>query len=485
MSLAFVPLYIKYIGMEAYGLVGLYAVLQAGLSMLDLGMTPTLNREMARFTAGAHSRQSINDLLRTLEITAICIAVVIAVLIWGTSGYLATDWLRAEKMPTEVVAQALTVIALVVALRFVESIYRGTLLGLQRQVWYNSINAAVATLRHGGAVLILIWVSPTVSAYFAWQAAISLLSVAILWGGVHRAMPKPPLQPKFTIKAIADVWRFASGVMLGTFLAILLTQIDKLLLTRLLTLELFGYYTLAGTVAGVLYIIIGPITTAFYPQLVELTTQDNQSTLVIVYHQGSQLVTLMMAPVVMLLIFFPGAAIYIWSGNATLAENTAEILSIIVLGVFLNGLMHMPTQLQLAYGWVSLGIKTNIVAVLVLVPALFLIVPRYGAVGAAWIWVFLNAGYVLIALQFVHRRLLKHEKWRWYIADVLLPSSGAICVMLFAQEMQPTEYQNRWHWLIFVLGCYIIALVASTMLASQIRPIALKFAVRALNINDS
>ena len=68
MGLAFIPLYIRYLGMEAYGLIGLFAVIQAWMTLLDMGMTPTLNREMARYTAGAHSSQSIRDLLRSLEI---------------------------------------------------------------------------------------------------------------------------------------------------------------------------------------------------------------------------------------------------------------------------------------------------------------------------------------------------------------------------------------------------------------------------------
>jgi hypothetical protein len=52
MGLAFIPLYIKYHGIEAYGLIGLFALLQAWLGLLDMGMTPILGREMARFTGG-------------------------------------------------------------------------------------------------------------------------------------------------------------------------------------------------------------------------------------------------------------------------------------------------------------------------------------------------------------------------------------------------------------------------------------------------
>ena len=61
MGLVFIPLYIKYLGIESYGLIGLFGVLQAWLSLLDMGMTPTLSREMARFTAGTHSAASIRE----------------------------------------------------------------------------------------------------------------------------------------------------------------------------------------------------------------------------------------------------------------------------------------------------------------------------------------------------------------------------------------------------------------------------------------
>ena len=78
MGLAFVPLYFKYLGIEAYGLIGLFALLQAYLSLLDMGMTPTLSREMARFTGGSRSAQSIRDLLCSIEIITFGIAGLIA-----------------------------------------------------------------------------------------------------------------------------------------------------------------------------------------------------------------------------------------------------------------------------------------------------------------------------------------------------------------------------------------------------------------------
>ena len=469
MALAFIPIYIRYLGMEAYGLIGLFAVMQAWLSLLDIGMTPALNREMARYTAGAHSPQSIRDLLHSLEILCMGIAALIAMSVWATADWLASDWLRADKLPVAVVAQALSVMAFVVALRFVEGIYRGALFGLQRQVWYNCASATLATVRYGGTVVVLAWVSRTVQAFFLWQAIMSLVSVAVLAVSVHRSLPAPPSPPKLSRAALAGVWKFASAMLGITFLALLLTQVDKVILSRMLTLASFGYYTLAATVAGALYMVIRPVVEAVFPRMVELATRDDQAALVSVYHHGAQLVTVLTAPAVLLLSFFGGGVVFMWSGNADLAKNTAPILSALVIGTFLNGLMWMPYQCQLAHGWTSLAIKTNIVAVIVLIPAIFWIVPHYGAVGAAWIWVGLNAGYVLISIQFMHRRLIPGEKWRWYFADLVLPIFGTIGVMLLAQPFQPAGYQNRWHWFVFLLITGGFALAASTMLADRIR----------------
>lgn len=469
MGLAFIPLYIRYLGMEAYGLIGLFGVLQASLTLLDIGMTPTLNREMARYTAGAHSPQSIRDLLRSIEILCISIAAVIALGLSAASEYIASDWLKPEKLPVDAIAQSLWAMALAVALLFVEGIYRGSLLGLQQQAWYNGAGAVLSTLRHGGAILVLAWISPTIVAYFLWQAAISLLALMTYGLKVHRALPAMPAPPKFSLEALSGTWRFATGMMGITFLALLLTQMDKVLLSYLLTLESFGFYTLAGTVAGVLYMVVGPITQAVFPRMVELHTGNDSKGFTAVYHQGAQAVIVVSAPIVMLLAFFAGDVVFVWTADPELARNTAPILSALALGTFLNVLFWMPYHCQLAHGWTSLALKVNSVAVLILVPAILWVVPRHGAVGAAWIWVALNLGYVLVGVQLMHARLLPDEKGRWYISDVMLPTAGAMVVAVLARHVQPISYQDRWQWLVFFLTTAGLATAASAALADVLR----------------
>lgn len=181
------------------------------------------------------------------------------------------------------------------------------------------------------------------------------------------------------------------------------------------------------------------------------------------------MITVLTTPALMLLCVFSEKVIFVWSGDPSLVDNTAPILSVFVIGVFLNCLMYMPAQLQLASGWVSLSIKTNLFAVVVLIPAIFWVVPHYGVIGAAWIWVILNAGYVLVAIQLMHRRLISNEKWKWYFADVLIPAIGVAGIMVFAVQFQPENNQDRWNDLVFLLIVGALSLLVATLLADQIR----------------
>lgn len=468
MGLAFIPLYIKYLGIEAYGLIGIFALLQAWLALLDMGMKPALGREMARFTGGAHNAQSIRDLLRSIELVGIAIAGGVALGIWAASGWLASHWVNAKSLPEEVVAQAFAVMGVVTALRFIENIYVSSIAGLQRQLLQNVVTSITATVRGLGAVALLAWVSPTIGAFFIWQGLISMITVAAFAGIVYRALPPAPLPARFSGPALVNIWRFAAGMVAITFLALLLTQVDKILLSRLLTLESFGYYALAGVVANALYMLTGPITTALYPRFTELTTNGDEVALRARYHQGAQMVTVLMGSAAMVLVVFGDRVLRLWTGNLALTQQVAPLMAVLALGSLLNGLMWIPYQMQLAHGWTSLTIKINIVAVSLLVPAILWVVPAYGAIGAAWVWVTLNAGYLMFDIPLMHRRLLRAEKWRWYRQDVALPLAAATATAFLCRWVMPHDLGKLGEFSVLLITACCV-LIAAALAAPMVR----------------
>lgn len=434
MGIAFIPVYIHYLGMEAWGLVGFMSMLQAWLTLLDMGLTPTLSREMARFQAGAHSAQSIRDLLRSLEVIYGGVAAAVVGIVWLCAPWISVHWLSARQLSDASVAQAIGVMGLVLAARMVEQVYRGAIQGLQRQVWLNGVQSMLATLRWGGVVGVLAWVDPSLEAFFLWQGLVSLLSVAILARQTYCWLPPGERSSRFDLAVLASIRSFAGGMAATTFLALLLTQVDKLLLSKLVPLEEFGYYILAASVAGALYFLVTPVSTAVSPRLTELVARSEQQVLIDTYHRASQWTAAVLVPAALMMAAFAEQLLYVWTGNTGLASQSAPLLALIALGTMCNGLMHVPYMTQLAHGWTGFAVRLNIVAVGFIVPAILWAVPRFGAIGAAWAWLILNAGYVLVGIHFMHRRLLTGERWRWYRDAVFKPVIiGAVAVLVFRQ----------------------------------------------------
>lgn len=442
MGVIFLPLYIQYLGMEAYGLVGLFATVQAAFVLLDFGMTPTLSREMSRYSAVAKEDDSIRSVLRTMEYVSFATAGVCAVIVWAGAAWIAESWLRLDSLPVEQAGNAIALMGIVAGLRLAEGLYRGAMIGLQRQVALNLSSSILATLRWAGGIGIMAWWSPTIVAFFVWQAWVSFVTIIVLAFAVYKELPKSSFAARFSLPVLSQRMQFSSGMMTNAVLALLLTQLDKVLLSRILSLEAFGYYILAATVANLVLQLVAPISQAYYPHLSRLFVKEDITGLTLSYHQSSQLVCAAIFPLGLLLAFFGESILVLWTGNDVMGRNVSPILALLAIANTLHGAMFMPNMLRLAYGWAWYAVKLNTVAVLLLVPAVLWATPRYGAVGAAWVWLILNAGYVAVGIPYLHRRVLPNEMGKWFKEGLVFPLIAVAVVMLAAFHSMPDPEQK-------------------------------------------
>jgi O-antigen/teichoic acid export membrane protein len=468
-GLVFVPLYLELLGVEAYGLVGFAATLQVGLSLLDVGLATTLNRELARMNAGggAESAARQRDLVRTLEIIYWIAALVIVGLVELAAPAIAERWLHPERLSTGSVETAVRLMGVVIALQFPFTLYEGGLLGIGRQVTLNVLLVIGATLRFGAVIAVLIWVSTTIEAFFAWQVAVSAVQTVaggwLLW----RSLPKGATLPRFRKSLLVEVWRFAAGMAGISLTAVVLTQMDKLVVSKLLSLTAFGYYTLAASAAGMLYVLFLPLFQAVFPRFSQLTAIGDKRELSALYHRSAQTLAVLVLPAAAVLSFFSYEIMLAWTRNVEVAAATQWVVTLFAVGTAINGLMNVPYALQLAAGWTRLAMYANVVAIAILLPALVLLASRYGAVGAAIVWVVLNVGYATIGVGIMHRRLLRGELGRWYARDVGLPllasvtAAGAIRLVFPAPKGVPA-----------LLAVIFLALAVTYLATSAATPVS-------------
>jgi O-antigen/teichoic acid export membrane protein len=427
-GLAVLPLNVRFLGIESYALLGVFATMLALSQLLDAGLTPTLNRELARLSATPGGAAGMRTVVRTLEVVYWGIALLVGALVVALAPLVAVHWLNPAELSTAELRLALILMGFTLAVQWPASLYTGGLQGLQAQVQLSAITGTLGTLRSLGGVLVLWLVSPTVHAFFVWQAMVSAAQTVCLWWFLWRRLPPSGERARFSLDALRGVWRFAAGVTGHAVMRVLLTSTDKVILSRLLPLQVFGYYTLASTLAGALGRLVDPVFIAFFPRFSELVRRDDHTGLVLAYHRACQLVSVVVLPAAVVLGCFAKDVLRLWTGNPVIVQETHQLLTLLVAGTALNGLMYLPYALQLAHGWTRLTFWFNLIALPLLVPALVLGATRWGATGAALVWLGLNATYVLLQIPIMHRRLLTSEVRRWYVLDVAAPLSAAAAV---------------------------------------------------------
>lgn len=426
-GLAVVPFYLKYLGIEAYGLIGFFVTTQALLSLLDMGMAPTINREVARCSASGNLQEA-GKLLHTLAVVYWGMAVMIALLIVALAPWIAEYWLQSKQLSAQTISHAIMLMGLVVACRWPIGLYQGALIGAQRLTVASGINMAMVTIGSLGAVAVLAFVSPTIEAFFIWQACVGLVYAATMRWGAWRIIGRMT-GTRFDVDKLKSIWRFSVGMSGVAVSAVILMQLDKVLLSKILSLEDFGRYALAGVVASGLYILLTPAFNVIYPRLSVLVAIDETEKLMGLYRSGTRLLLAVLFPIAAAAAVFAEEILFLWTGNPSLASSTAPVVSLFLIGTALNGAMHFPYALQLAYGMTRLPLTINAILVIVMIPTTIILALQYGAVGGAAAWAVLNGIYLLIGTRLTHQSLLKGVGLKWLLWDVGMPLGMSLLIV--------------------------------------------------------
>lgn len=472
-SLACVPIYLRVLGVSGYGLIGVWTMLESLANLLDLGLSPTMTREMAAASTSVEAAHEARDLVRTLEVFYWAIGLLLGGAIVLGSPFLATHWLNSSQFSAHDLRNVIVLIGLLILCRWPLSFYGGGITGLERQVLLSWVSFAFVCARSFGAVLVLLWIAPTIMAFFWWQAAINLLNTAVLVALLWKCLPEGRA-PRFRIETLRKIRRFAAGLTGVAIVSMLLTDLDKLVVSKMLPLEEFGYYSLAWRMASMLYLASGPVFAALFPALSRFAASGDELRLAEAYHRGAQLMSVLVLPAALTMVFFARPLIFAWTGSEQTAEYTWRLAALLTAGTAFNCLVTIPFALQLAHGWTNLAFWTNLASTFVTIPLLLVLTKRYGGIGAASVWLLINASYLGTQVQLMHRRLLKNERLAWYVRDLSLPLVSCTSVALVVSRIvgfDATRVQSGLFASAAAALLFAVALFANPLVSKQIQRI--------------
>jgi O-antigen/teichoic acid export membrane protein len=466
-GLAVVPFYLKYLGMEAYGLIGFFVTTQALLQLLDMGMAPTINREVARCSASGDLKEA-GKLLHTLAVVYWSMAAAIAVLILALAPLIAEYWLQSKQLSPQTISHAVMLMGLVVACRWPIGLYQGALIGAQRLTVSSGINMVMVTAGSLGAVAVLAFVSPTIEAFFIWQACVGLVYAMTMRLAAWRIIGKTN-HNNFDVEKLKSVWRFTAGMSGIGLTALAFTQLDKVILSKMLSLEDFGHYMLATVVVSGLYVLVAPLFNVMYPRFSALVVTGETEKLKDLYRLGTRMLATVLFPIAIALALFSEDLVFIWTGNPSIASNVAPVIALLVLGSALNGVMYFPYALQLAYGLTWIPLTINTVLMCFLVPMIIYLAKAYGAMGGAMAWLISEVVYVMLGPWLTHRYILKGLGPKWFLQDVGMPLAMSVLIGIVGKYAIQTRGYLPYEKIIFAAGLALLTSALILLMSRKLR----------------
>ena len=237
-GIVILPFYLKYLGAEAFGLVGFFTVLQAWMQLLDMGMSPMLSRQAAQARGQNIDFLELKRLLRSLELIVFILALIVVFSISAGSDWIAHNWLNVGSLALNEVAICIVLMGAMIGLRFFASLYRSGMRGMENQVWLNIANIIIVTFKFVGALLLLHFVTQDFVYFFVYQLLVGIIELIVLATMFYRLIPSTDkVGIRFFWNTLKPMLPFAGGIAYTAGIWVLLTQLDKMILSNVLPLS--------------------------------------------------------------------------------------------------------------------------------------------------------------------------------------------------------------------------------------------------------
>lgn len=470
------PMYLKYMGAEAYGLVGFFTMMQAWFNLLDMGFTPTVARETSRYRSGATDDLSYLLFMRGLQIIFFTIALLGGGAMFACAELISVRWLNIQDLPLFEVQLALKLMSVGVALRWLSGLYRGCISGSEQLVWLSGFNVIITTLRFVAVLPLIVWIDNSPYAFFVYQLVVSLIEVIGLMVKAYLLLPRWPRQiekRKLGLSHIFDAVRskikYSLAIAFTSSLWVVATQVDKLMLSGLLPLNEYGYFMLAVTLAAGIMTLAAPLTGPLTIRMISLYSEEKIPNALKLYEHATSFVVAVVGPVAVVLSLYSKNILYIWTGDMGVALYGEYILGMYSIGFFFAALSAFPGYIQHALGDMRYHVKGTVILVLIIFPSMLFAVNNYQANGAATIWATVNFIFFVTWTKITHDKLvpLMHRNWLFNLIfkPVVMVSTAALIIKACLFTYFGYSMLNFWQ----LLGVCLLVFGFSLCLNDSIR----------------
>lgn len=375
-SLITIPIYLRLVGVERYGVIAIAWMLLGYFGIFDLGLTRATAYRIAQQREGPPEARALTFWTATSIAFALALAgaaILYAVGRWYFSGpFEVSAPLRVEAL------EALPIIALALPCSILTGVFSGALQGREHFLEVNLMVIAAAVLGQSAPVVVAWLAGPRLLYVLSATVAVQFAAIAVMaWRCRVRIVGDRPFQ--VSRAEGAGLLRYGGWVTVSGTVAPVLVMLDRFIIGSFLSAAKVATYALPAQLAQRVSMIPYSVAGALFPRFsaeTDLATSHQLS------KTSARTAMAIMTPVVAFGICAMGPFLHVWLSGA-LSPEAVVVGQILLLGWWVNGIAINPFGLLQATGRPKWSALVHIVEVPVYVALLWALTATYGLVGAA------------------------------------------------------------------------------------------------------
>ena len=374
-----IPLLIKGLGTERFGIFTLVWVVIGYFGLFDLGLGRAMTKLVAERFGGGRENE-----IPGLFWTAICI-----VFLSGLAGSLivftSSPWLvhYTLKVPLNLQIEALPafhLLALSIPIVIAISGLTGFLEACHRFGMIGFIRVPMGAFSFAGPLLVLPY-SHSLYSLTAILLVGRLIEFVAYFLICISVFPELRSNVKFKVENIKPLLSFGGWVTVTSIVGPIMLYLDRFLISAMISASAVAYFVTPYVVVTKLLIIPSALVGVLFPTFALLLV-ENRTQAAKMFFRGTKYVFLVMFPFILILVTFAHEGLSFWVGEE-FSKNSSTVLQWLVVGVFINGLAQLPVALVQGSGRPDIVAKLHLVELPIYLLVLVWLLKYYGITGAA------------------------------------------------------------------------------------------------------
>jgi len=375
LALVTVPIYIRLVGADRYGVLAIAWVLLGYFGMFDLGLGRATTYQIAALKEATEEARA--SVFWSAVIINLGMGIVGGAVLWLCSHYFFSYLFKVDGALRKEVISSIWLLAFAVPIATLTGVLSGALMGRGQFLWTNIISITSTSLFQIFPLAVAWWFGPNLGQLLLAAISARVVAIVVLWIRCYYTVAHQ-FTPRFDRSRARELLGYGGWVALTSLVAPALVMVDRFAIGAVIGAAAVAIYAIPFQLAQRIAIVPTALMTALFPRLPTASPEERDS---LSNRTTETLASVLGAPTLAaILLLHPFLNLWVGAG---LGDQAAPVGRLLVFGFWVNAFAIVPYSRLQASGRPDMVMKVHAFEIPVYLALLYFCMKNFGLPGCA------------------------------------------------------------------------------------------------------